>query len=257
LGISWLWMGLESPRSTYTKLRDADTLRLTRDLRDHGIRVLGSTIVGLEHHTRENIRAEIDYAVAHKTDFHQFMLYTPVPGTPLFAEMAQQGRMLDQVDYADIHGQFKFNFRHNAIARDDSKLLLDWAFWRDFEQNGPSLYRICRTMLSGWKRYKDHEDSRVRLRFERDSIKLKTTYNAALWAIEREFSNINRDVASEIRALRHEIETEFGTVSRIAARTLGPYLLWTSRREQKRLSAGKTYEPPIIVERSNWAAAGV
>ena len=36
-----------------------------------------------------------------------------------------------------------------AISRDDSKRFLDWAFWRDFESNGPSLYRMCQTMLQG------------------------------------------------------------------------------------------------------------
>ena len=68
---------------------------MTRELREHGIRVQGSTIIGLEHHTRENIRDEIEHAVGHGTDFHQFMLYTPVPGTPLHAEMSEQGRMLE------------------------------------------------------------------------------------------------------------------------------------------------------------------
>ena len=136
LGISWVWMGLESPRSSYAKLQGADTLSLTRELREHGIRVLGSTIVGLEHHTPDNLAQEIEYAVGHGTDFHQFMLYTPVPGTPLYQEMSEQGRMLEGIDLADVHGQFKFNFRHAAISRDDSKRFLDWAFWRDFERNG-------------------------------------------------------------------------------------------------------------------------
>ncbi len=112
-------------------------------------RVQGSTIIGLEHHTPDNIMAEIEHAVAHDTDFHQFMLYTPVPGTPLYQQMSEQGRMLSDVDLADIHGQFKFNFQHAAISRDDSKRFLDWAFRRDFERNGPSLYRMCRTMLDG------------------------------------------------------------------------------------------------------------
>jgi len=141
LGISWVWMGLESPNSTYNKLDGADTLALTNELREHGIRVLGSTIVGLEHHTPENIRQEIEHAISHDTDFHQFMLYTPVPGTPLYQQISKEGRLLD-VDLADIHGQFKFNFKHGAISRDESKRFLDWAFWRDFERNGPSLYRL-------------------------------------------------------------------------------------------------------------------
>jgi hypothetical protein len=33
-------------------------------------------------------------------------LYTPVPGTPLYQEMADQGRLLTDVDPADIHGQY-------------------------------------------------------------------------------------------------------------------------------------------------------
>ena len=70
---------------SYVKLKGADTLALARELQSHGIRVLGSTIVGLEHHTPENIGDEIDHAMAHDTVFHQFMLYTPVPGTPLHA----------------------------------------------------------------------------------------------------------------------------------------------------------------------------
>src|SRR5215831_16626563 len=117
LGVSWIWMGLESPRSQYAKLNGADTLALTAELRHHGIKVLGSTIVGLEHHTPENIEGEIEHAISHDTDFHQFMLYTPVPGTPLYSQVEREGRLLD-VDLADIHGQWKFNFKHPAISRD-------------------------------------------------------------------------------------------------------------------------------------------
>jgi len=255
LGVSWLWMGLESPRSGYAKLQGTDTRQLTQELREHGIRVLGSTIVGLEHHTGDNIADEIEYAVAHNTDFHQFMLYTPVPGTQLFQEMSDQGRMLEGIDPADIHGQYKFNFKHAAISRDDSKRFLDWAFWRDFERNGPSLYRICQTMLQGWKRYKDYPDARVRERFTREMKKLGTTYNAALWTMERKFRKINLEVSEQIHALRREVEKEFPVAARVTANLLGPVLLWTTRREEMRLASGKTYEPPTIVERRNWGIA--
>ena len=47
--------------------------------------------------------------------------------------------MLDDVELADIHGQFKFNFQHAAISRDESERFLDGAFRQDFEENGPSL----------------------------------------------------------------------------------------------------------------------
>jgi radical SAM superfamily enzyme YgiQ (UPF0313 family) len=255
LGVSWLWMGLESAKSSYSKLRETDTLRLTRELREHGIRVQGSTIIGLEHHTPDNIAAEIDHAVDHNTDFHQFMLYTPVPGTPLYKEMTEQGRMIPDMNPADIHGQFKFNFLHTAISRDDSKRFLDWAFYRDFERNGPSLYRMCRTIYAGWKRYKDYPDPRVRERFAREMKKVSTAYNAALWAMERQFSQVNAGVSRQIRTLRKEIQSEFPLAARITAAALGPLLLWTSRREERRLASGATYEPPMIVQRTNWVSA--
>jgi hypothetical protein len=217
--------------------------------------VQGSTIIGLEHHTNENIADEIDYAVSHRTDFHQFMLYTPVPGTPLHKEMSEQGRLLEDVDLADIHGQDKFNFQHAAISREDSKRFLDSAFQRDFEQNGPSLYRMCQTMLQGWRRYRDYPDARVRERFTRESAKLRTAYNAALWAMEKHLRKVNRKVSEEIAALRREVEKEFGNVARVASRAGGPLLLWTVRREERRLAAGRTYEPPTFLERSNWGDA--
>jgi 2-hydroxychromene-2-carboxylate isomerase len=255
LGVSWIWMGLESPRSSYAKLQGADTRDLTRELREHGIRVQGSTIIGLEHHTPDNIRGEIDYAISHSTDFHQFMLYTPVPGTPLYQQMSEQGRMLQNVDLADIHGQDRFNFEHAAISREESKRFLDLAFQRDYEQNGPSLYRMCRTMLQGWSRYKQFPDARVRERFARESVKLRTAYSAALWAMEHRFRQVQRDVSQEIRALRQEVQTEFGNSAWLAAHLGGPLLSWTARREDRRLSAGRTYEPPTFLERSNWVAA--
>lgn len=257
LGISWVWMGLESPKSNYGKLQGTDMGQLVRELRENGIRVQGSTIIGLEHHTPENIVDEIESAVSCQTDFHQFMLYKAVPGTPLYQEMADQGRLLADVDLADIHGQHKFNFQHAAISCDDSKRFLDWAFRRDFERNGPSLYRMRGTMLQGWQRHKDYPDPRVRERFARQVNKLSRAYIAALWAMEREFRKVNRSVSEQIHKLRHEIEKEFPIVARLTAATLGPLLLWSTRREENRLARGRTYEPPSFVERRNCVSAAL
>jgi radical SAM superfamily enzyme YgiQ (UPF0313 family) len=254
LGIGSIWIGLESPRSQYAKLDGADTIRLAAELRDHGIVLLGSTIVGLEHHTPENLTEEIEHAVAHETDLHQFMLYTPVPGTPLYREMHEQGRLLD-VNLADIHGQEGFNFRHAAISREESRRFLDWAFQRDFERNGPSLFRICRTTFAGWKRHRNHPDPRVRKRYERDARLLRHGYAATLWAMEHRLSRTNPEVAGRIHALRRELEREFGVVTKIASRVLGPLLWWTSSREDRRLAAGQSYDPRPIVNRRNWVRA--
>jgi radical SAM superfamily enzyme YgiQ (UPF0313 family) len=252
LGVSWIWMGLESPKSSYKKLEGSDTLSLTAELRKHGIKLLGSTIVGLEHHTPANIEEEIEHAVAHDTDFHQFMLYTPVPGTPLYRQISEEGRLLPDVDLADIHGQHQFNFEHAAISREDSKRFLDWAFRRDFERNGPSIYRICRTTFDGWRRYKNDADQRVQARFAREARSLKDGYAAALWAMEKHLRRTNQPVAEKVRALRKEVAREFGAISRVVSSALGLVLLWAAKREERRLAAGKTYEPRTIIQRRNW-----
>lgn len=253
LGVSWVWMGFESEESGYRKLRNTDTVTLTRELQSHGIRVQGSTIIGMEHHSPETIREEIGRAVAHDADCHQFMLYTPIPGTPLHVQMESEGRMLKGVDLADIHGQYKFNFEHGKISRDDSKTWLDYAFLHDYEVNGPSLYRMMRTIYEGWKRYGHDSDARVRARYERDAKGLKRGYGAALWAMERYLRDSNRAVSERIAELRRQIEADFGLASRVVDRMAGPLLLWSARRDSLAYPQGRALEPQTFVERRNWA----
>jgi hypothetical protein len=252
LGVEWIWLGLESPQSGYRKLAGTDTLALTRELQAHGICVHGSTIVGMEHHTPENIWHDLDHAIAHDTVFHQFMLYTPMPGTPLHADLARRGQLLGGIDLADTHGQYKFNFAHAAIPRDQSKELLDRAFQLDFERNGPSLYRLMRTMLDRWRRYGDDDDARVRARAGRAARQLRGGYAAALFAMERYLEPTNGAVSRRIGDLRRQIARECGGLSRVIGAGLGPVLLWAAQREAARFPAGRPLEPRTFVERSNW-----
>jgi len=258
LGISWVWMGLEGKDAAYTKLRDADTRTLVRTLQSHGIRVLGSSIIGMENHTLENIDEAIDYAVEHDTEFHQFMLYTPIPGTPLYREHQQAGTMLPPEEYveADIHGQLKFNFRHPHIPRGEEGRLMIRAFNRDFEVNGPSVVRIARTVLNGWKRYKNHPDPRIRSRFLWEGRELAVTYAGALWASRQYFKGANAALADRINRILIEIKKEFGWKSRLAAPLIGRYLLTMLRREEKRLASRWTYEPPTFYEHNATVALG-
>ncbi|MGE0043707.1 MAG: radical SAM protein [Vicinamibacterales bacterium] len=255
LGVEWIWLGLESSGSQYRKLQGTDTQALARELQAHGIRVHGSTIIGLEHHTPDNIVEVIDHAVAHETVFHQFMLYTPVPGTPLYREVEAAGRLLEHVDLADIHGQDRFNFRHQAISREQSKAFLDRAFRRDYEVNGPSLYRLMASMFTGWRRYRDDPDPRVRARVAGEARQLRTGYGAALWAMERYLRESNRTVSERIRDLRLRVEREIGGLSPVVDRLAGPVLLWSARRDARLAPAGRRLEPRTFVDRRNWSAA--
>ncbi|HSN26300.1 MAG TPA: radical SAM protein, partial [Kofleriaceae bacterium] len=248
LGVAWVWLGLESVRGGFQKLKGIDTLKLTRELQEHGIRVHGSTIVALEHHTKDNIHDELDGAIDYDADCHQFMLYTAMPGTPLHEEMQEKGLLIEGIPIADIHGQYKLNFKHPSISRDESKSILDWAFRRDYERNGPSLYRMMRTMLAGWRKYRNDPDPRVRERYQAEGRQLAYGYGAALWAMEKYLRRRNAEVGARIRELRLEVEREGGKLARIIDHVVGPVLLWSARREA-RFPHGRRLEPKTFVVR--------
>jgi len=256
LGISWVWTGLEGEDSRYQKLRKVDTLSFVRHLQSHGICVLGSSIIGMEHHTPENIDQIIDHAVSHDADFHQFMLYTPIPGTPLHAQHKADGTLLPESEFpaADTHGQYRFNYRHQHM-RDgrEGEYLLN-AFRRDFEVNGPSLARLIRTTLNGWQKYKNHPDKRIRSRFALKAKTLRTTYAGAVWAMKK-WSRGNEPVGAKMDMLLKRLYREFGWKTRLFAPLAGSYLYHNLKKEEVRLRNGWNYEPHAFYEKNAAALA--
>ena len=249
LGVNWVWLGLEGKDSRYGKLAGMDTMALVHSLQSHGIRVLGSSIIGIEEHTPENIDEVIDHAVRHNTDLHQFMLYTPIAGTPLYVEQEAKGTLLGVAEFhlADIHGQLKFNFRHPHIKDGREGEFLLRAFHRDFAVNGPGVVRIIRTLLQGWKRYKNHPNARIRARFAHQAANLPVKYAGALWAARHRF-RCDPHCEQLISHVLDELYAEFSWKARLAAPIIGRYLYHTLCREERRLQNGCTYEPPTFFE---------
>lgn len=256
LGIEWVWMGLEGASSQYSKLDDTDTHALVRKLQSHGIHILGSSIIGLEEHTPQNIDAAIEHAITHETEFHQFMLYTPTPGTPLHRELSAKGLIMGRDEFADAdtHGQSRFNYRHPNIPAGQEGDLLLRAFNRDFDVNGPSVLRLVRTTLAGWKRYKNHPDRRIHDRFAREVASYPTVIAGALWAARRWFKS-NPVVAGKLDAMLQDLYREFGIRARICAPVVGRVLSIAIKREDKRLKSGWTREPVTYYDRNEAAVA--
>lgn len=249
LGVSWVWLGLEGKDSRYNKLAGADTREMVREFQANGIRVLGSTIIGLEEHTPENIDEAIDYAVEHDTDFHQFMLYTPLPGTGLHKDLREKDLIMEEEDCGlpEIHGQARFNYRHPHITGGQESDLLLRAFQRDFSVNGPSLMRIVKTTLAGWRRHRDHPDPRVRDRFNWEAKDLPTVWAAAVNAARKYYAH-RPAMREKMTNLLDELVAEFGFKAKLMAMLGGPFVHWKMRGEQRRLNRGVTHEPPTFFE---------
>jgi hypothetical protein len=256
LGISWVGMGIVGENSRYSKLSGVDTRALVQDLKSHGIRVLGSSIIGLEEHRPEDMERIIDHAVSHETDFHQFMLYTANPGTPLHDEMKRAGTLLTEKEFAlaDAHGQYRFNHRHAHIRDHQEEQIILSAFTRDFEQNGPSLFRMMRTLLTGWERYQHHPEKRIRDRYAREVRPLRSTYVGGIWAM-RKWYRENKTITNKMDALLADIYAAFGWSTRLTAPIFGRYLHRAMKREEKQLATGWRPEPTTFYEKNPAALA--
>ena len=253
LGIGWVWMGLEGEESAYDKLKGVDTRALVKLLQSHGIRVLGSSIIGLEDHRPENMDAIIDYAISHESVFHQFMLYTPAAGTPLYEQHKQEGTLLPESEtpHADAHGQYRFNYRHQYIKDGkEEEYLLD-AFQRDFKVNGPSLLRLIRVLLNGWQIYKDHP-KRIRDRFAWEVFPLRSTYAGVVWAMRKWYHNDHR-IADKANELLKDIYAAFGWKTRSIAPLIGRFVFFSMKKEEERLAKGWNYEPHSFCEKNEAA----
>ncbi len=256
LGISWVWMGLEGKESEYDKLRGIDTHSLIERLQSRGIRVLGSSIIGLDDHRPENVDAVIDHAVSHATVFHQFMLYTPIPGTPLYEKHHRDGSLIPEAEFslADAHGQYRFNYRHPHIRNGQEGEYLLEAFRRDFRVNGPSLLRMIRVLLNGWQMYKDEPRNRIQKRIAWEVFPLRSIYAGAVWAMSKWFRN-DPPLKETAEKLLEDIYDAFGWKTRIVAPLFGFFALFSLKREEGQLAGGWTYEPSSFCEKNAAALA--
>lgn len=62
-------------------------------LRDHGIETVCFFMLGLNGETEETMQATIDFACELNPDFAKATIMYPLPGTPLFTQLEQEGRL--------------------------------------------------------------------------------------------------------------------------------------------------------------------
>jgi hypothetical protein len=149
LGVEFVWLGAESKRDVYEKNKGRDMAALVKSLRDHGISVLVSGILFLDHHTPQNIQEDVDYIISLGGDFTQFMMFTPLPGTRLYQDYKADGRLDFGLPYEEWHGQHRLNFRHPAFRPGEETAILAGAFQREFDELSSSAYRMTDTALRG------------------------------------------------------------------------------------------------------------
>jgi hypothetical protein len=177
------------------------------------------------------------------------MLYSPSPGTPLYHDLAAKGQLKDEEEFpwADWHGQLAFSWRHPGITDGQETEFIVRAFERDFQANGPSVVRVLRTALKGWKRYKDHPNPGIRRRFSREARRLSKV-GAAVVAATKEYYRDDEALHAKMSELLGDLCDEFGAHTQELAEAAGSHLVEQIRAEEVRLADGWAYEPPMFYE---------
>ncbi len=113
-GCRMLFIGFESinPQTlaAYNKKQNLkDIVNCIRAVKDHGIRIHGMFAVGADTDDVETIRETARFATALGVDTVQFLILTPLPGTPLFEDMVRSERLLHRLwsKYDVLHVVFK------------------------------------------------------------------------------------------------------------------------------------------------------
>ena len=99
-GCQWIFIGIESiseknlaqMRKSFNKVKQYK--ESFKKVHDAGINVFGSFIFGLDEDDKNVFKDTVDFAIDAKLDAANFYILTPLPGTKLFQEMKDGGRLL-------------------------------------------------------------------------------------------------------------------------------------------------------------------
>ncbi|NLC12386.1 MAG: B12-binding domain-containing radical SAM protein [Firmicutes bacterium] len=98
-GGSIAFVGLESINpatlEAYNKKQSLDDIKeCVRRFHDYKIRVHGMFVLGSDEDTIQTIRDTVDFSLDTRIDSVQFLTLTPLPGTPFFHKLDEEGRLL-------------------------------------------------------------------------------------------------------------------------------------------------------------------
>jgi radical SAM superfamily enzyme YgiQ (UPF0313 family) len=228
MGIETLWIGIESKSSqdlrdknksikkdiggkktdisSYKKMDNINIPNTIKSLHDVGINTLISMIIGLEHHTENIIMKDLKYHLSLEPTLSQFLIYTAIPGTPLYECLDREGRILKDVPLHKIDG-FTLGFKHKHLDGEKIKGIQRYCFEQDYEQLGPSVFRFIRKNLTGYLRFRDSKVDIQKARAEVYKSTCKMCY--PLYDIGVKYAPNDR-IAGMISDLRDEVYDVFG-----------------------------------------------
>jgi len=181
MGIDGVWIGYEGEKSGYEKRGLKKPEEIFSSLKENGIMILASMIVGFDYQNEEIIKAELDKLLSMNPDLCQFMIYNPNPGTPLYERVKREGLLRDFYlknprAYWKWASGFKSLLKHPQMTAEQIEKMQSYCYDTDFKKLGPSIYRIADTMMNGYLKHRNSPNPMLKAKAERFAAELKKTY---------------------------------------------------------------------------------
>ncbi len=210
MGLAGAWVGVESRRAEYAKLRGIDVPGTVASLKRIGIIPLTSMIIGYDWHNEQTIEEDFQYLLSLRPAFSQVMIYSPCPQTPLYRRMSDEGRLLD-VPHKYLDG-FHTLFKHPHLSPERLEELVERFFRREYEELGPSVCRVMEVQLLGYETLHTSDNPLFRARAREQKKLALDIYPLLRTAIRQAPSQKVREYLVDLRA-------KAGELLRIPART--------------------------------------
>lgn len=233
MGIDGVWIGYEGTRSNYAKQEGRPPEELFPELREHGISILASMIIGLPYQTEEIVALELDGLLRLEPDLCQFLIYGPTPGTPFYERVMGEGLLredlaADAERYYKACDGFSAMVKHPRLSTATIEALQRDCFREDFQRLGPSIYRTLETSVKGYRKLRASSNPMLQRKAERIAHDLRRAYPVFLAG--RLFGP-NSAVRRRIRGLEREIHAHIGRPSwreRLQSVAAAGLALWTA-----------------------------
>lgn len=250
MGLTGVFVGVESKKSDYPKLKNLDAAKMMSGMKSVGISILISVIIGYDWHDEDAIEEDFQYLLSLKPTLSQIMLYSPCPQTPLYKRMIEESRILD-IPYKFQDG-FHTLFKHPHFSPDELEKILNQLIQREHEELGPSIFRILELQLTGYKSLKDSPHPLIRVRSKHHKRLCLEIYPLLKTGIKRAPS---QKVRKYLKDLKERVENQFhiSSLNKIKE-CIAPILYFYTGQRSKFISL---QQPQTGIRRYNFKAGGI
>ncbi len=214
MGMGHVWIGIESMNPAFKKREGRDISAIFRELHSLGVTTTGSSIFGLDFHTPEKLKEEVDFVISLCPSTNQFAHLMPGLRTKVKARLEEEKKLKefsfkDTDLYSEVikHPHFKPGEIAKEIFASHEKV---------YNTLGPSIYRVLDTWFAGYKNLKKSSNRFLRKRARLYAEKIK--------AILPVFLNTgqylpNDEIRRKVNVTLEEILSELGDLDSEYIRT--------------------------------------